>query len=654
MSDLTVPTEKLDNQETVSLDRRVGSASGSVGSVNLGGVVSAQPKWGDIAQNLSNFTAQIAQASDEAMAMGAYNEMQKKLGDLDREYANSPGRGSREELQKQQAAANKIVADFRSALSQLSPMSRVKFGDEANKYINRFRDSTLNNAAKKADDLAKLNNAALIANAAEDYTLAYSLNPNSKQAEESRAALMTAIDRQAEMFGLTKSDPEYQNMTRNATSKVAAQATYQALAERSLERAKAVYNHAVKNKLFTAEDRARSLMRITDEENRRAAKAAAAAAAAARAAEREAERRARAAEKEEARKAKQRADWLMALSTGRYNPAQLDLLRKTYAPKAKEIVDAQYERDLEAYNQQLEVYKKSSFSLPGTDKSFSIVQQPVAPKKPIQADYDIVTDSLVKKFIDTAQNQLNINSRFVGDITNKIQEIPVDERKSMDEDELLLATLSDPSMLPTIKSQLKDALGSDSAYNKFMERSTYGAELTELQRDDISRQVDALPIETKLEIVSSKIPEEALRDAGINAPTYIVRAETARLVKEIDKESSGDYRKRATAAENFVIYSVIGEVIQKKFRKVSGPEKGYLTESFVLQYGNDIKSKLYEFIHSHPKLKKYSTDAERLKEFMENGEIKDEFQKTLDDYSESLIKKIDKKEGSFWDTWLTW
>lgn len=607
MSDLTVPTEQLRPRETAPV-------GGKIGTVNLGGVLAAQPKWGDISQSLAQFTAQLAQASDDAMAAGAYNEMQKKLGELNRDYANKPGRGSKEELQEQQAAANKIINDFRSTLNQLGPMSRTKFTEEANKYIGRYVDSTLNYAAKKADDLAKLNNAALVANASEDYTLAYSLDPNSKQAAESKAALTEAIDRHAAMFGLTRDDPEYENMMRKATSKVAAQAAFQALAEGSLGRGWNAYNHAVKNKMFTAEDRTRVLNRLTDEENRRAAKAAAA----------------------EAASNKEQEKFLMAMSTGNFNPAQLDVFRASVWPRAVEIAQAQYERDLEQYNKQLDAYKKSSLMLPGAKSEFSFKQKPTAPTKPTKASIELIVNSMVKQFVDNAKRQYNINGKLVGDLANQINDIPLEQRKTMDEDELLLAVLPDPSMLPTTKAQLKDALNED-GYNKFMEEMTFGAELTKIERDGITRQIDALPIDVKLTIATSEDVIFALREAGIDAPSHILMAEGARLVNEITKETATKLKSMSKAAEDMLTHQVIDKIVEKRFDN-SRDGSNWL----MLEYSPQVRAMLYDFIHTNEKLKKYQTDADRIEAFMLNGELMDEFGEKLLDLQNEIVDRIDR------------
>lgn len=599
MSDLFVPSEGLQKTQSAPV-------GGKVGSVNLSGVQTAGPKWGELAQSTARLTAAIVEVSDDAQAAQLYNDMQQKLGDLSRNYANSPGRGSLEELTKNQEAANKIIAEYRDGLAQLGSIAQYKYTDQANKYITRYRDNVLNQAAKKADDYAKLNRAAMISNASEDYALAMSQNANSPEAIEAASVFDAAVAEEIKANGLSLDDPAAQNIMRTSRSKVSAQSAYYALAEGNLGQAWNAYRHGVKNDMFTLEDRTNVLARLRAEQDRREAKALAAAARA------------------QAQTDKFNEKYAIAIMTGNFTPELLSQFRRDLLPEVKQDL-------MDAYKQLHAEWEKTS----------GLTTEPMPPT---DNEIELALNQRVKAFVDEARNAYSVNGSVTASVEQSIMQLPADERRNLNIDQVFAAICpNDPGRAQELKQQMQDILGK--GYNAWTERMTLGAEMTETDRATLHGAVMGLTIQEKLDIVSSKVPALTLRiKLGKNVPQHLLDVEAAYLVKEVGNASRQTLKDATAAVENSAV-NVAVEVIASNNMSDAGFGKSSARDYNALAtvaFKSKIRSELYNFINTEPELSKYPTMLDKLEAYSKFPKYADKFNELIKDKAEEWAEEANQ------------
>lgn len=251
MSDLSTPTVGLQVQSQKA-EMRPGP------QVDVSGAMRGQPDWQALGEAGSNLGKTVTNLFNDTAAKSAFLEYQKELGDIERNYINSNGNGSPEEIRKVQDLTNKAWSKFQQSTRNLAGANTYKIIEEANKYGVRFRDSILNNRAKFAEDYYQKNQAALVATNTEDYVFAAD-DPKGEAFASANAELERNLSELLIHNGFDKDDPLYTKTMADAKSAAILSNIKYHVANKDYTKGWRNYTHYVNEGILTGENRTSAL-----------------------------------------------------------------------------------------------------------------------------------------------------------------------------------------------------------------------------------------------------------------------------------------------------------------------------------------------------------------------------------------------------------
>ena len=251
MSELSTPTVGLQVQSQKA-EMRPGP------QVDVSGAMSGQPDWQSLGEAGRNLGQTVTNLFNDTAAKSAFLEYQKELGDIERNYINSNGNGSPEEIRKVQDLTNKAWSKFQQSTRNLAGSNTYKIIEEANKYGVRFRDSILNNRAKFAEDYYQKNQAALVATNTEDYVFAAD-DPNSEAFVSANAELERNLTELLVHNGFNTDDPLFKKTMADAKSAAIYSNIKYHVANKDYTKGWRNYTHYVNEGILTGESRTNAL-----------------------------------------------------------------------------------------------------------------------------------------------------------------------------------------------------------------------------------------------------------------------------------------------------------------------------------------------------------------------------------------------------------
>ena len=260
MSELSTPTVGLQVQSQKA-EMRPGP------QVDVSGAMRGQPDWQSLGEAGRNLGQTVTNLFNDTAAKSAFLEYQKELGDIERNYINSNGNGSPEEIRKVQDLTNKAWSKFQQSTRNLAGSNTYKIIEEANKYGVRFRDSILNNRAKFAEDYYQKNQAALVATNTEDYVFAAD-DPNSEAFVSANAELERNLTELLVHNGFNTDDPLFKKTMADAKSAAILSNIKYHVANKDYTKGWRNYNHYIADNTLYGEDRttALSMLQILKDE----------------------------------------------------------------------------------------------------------------------------------------------------------------------------------------------------------------------------------------------------------------------------------------------------------------------------------------------------------------------------------------------------
>lgn len=266
MSELSTPTVGLQVQSQKA-EMRPGP------QVDVSGAMRGQPDWQALGEAGRNLGQTVTNLFNDTAAKSAFLEYQKELGDIERNYINSNGNGSPEEIRKVQDLTNKAWSKFQQSTRNLAGSNTYKIIEEANKYGVRFRDSILNNRAKFAEDYYQKNQAALVATNTEDYVFAAD-DPKSEAFASANAELERNLSELLIHNGFDKDDPLYTKTMADAKSAAILGNIKFHVANKDYTQGWKNYTYYVEQGILTGENRTTALQMLQILEDELAAKSA--------------------------------------------------------------------------------------------------------------------------------------------------------------------------------------------------------------------------------------------------------------------------------------------------------------------------------------------------------------------------------------------
>lgn len=254
MSELSTPTVGLQVQSQKA-EMRPGP------QVDVSGAMRGQPDWQALGEAGRNLGQTVTNLFNDTAAKSAFLEYQKELGDIERNYINSNGNGSPEEIRKVQDLTNKAWSKFQQSTRNLAGSNTYKIIEEANKYGVRFRDSILNNRAKFAEDYYQKNQAALVATNTEDYVFAAD-DPKSEAFANANAELERNLSELLIHNGFDKDDPLYTKTMADAKSAAILSNIKYHVANQDYIRGWRNYTYYTDNGILTGESRTSALQML--------------------------------------------------------------------------------------------------------------------------------------------------------------------------------------------------------------------------------------------------------------------------------------------------------------------------------------------------------------------------------------------------------
>lgn len=251
MSELSTPTVGLQVQSQKA-EMRPGP------QVDVSGAMRGQPDWQSFGEAGRNLGQTVTNLFNDTAAKSAFLEYQKELGDIERNYINSNGNGSPEEIRKVQDLTNKAWSKFQQSTRNLAGSNTYKIIEEANKYGVRFRDSILNNRAKFAEDYYQKNQAALVATNTEDYVFAAD-DPNSEAFASANAELERNLTELLVHNGFDADDPLFKKTMADAKSAAIYSNIKYHVANKDYTKGWRNYTHYVNEGILTGESRTNAL-----------------------------------------------------------------------------------------------------------------------------------------------------------------------------------------------------------------------------------------------------------------------------------------------------------------------------------------------------------------------------------------------------------
>lgn len=260
MSELSTPTVGLQVQSQKA-EMRPGP------QVDVSGAMRGQPDWQSMGDAGRSLGQTVTNLFNDTAAKSAFLEYQKELGDIERNYINSNGNGSPEEIRKVQDLTNKAWSKFQQSTRNLAGSNTYKIIEEANKYGVRFRDSILNNRAKFAEDYYQKNQAALVATNTEDYVFAAD-DPNSEAFASANAELERNLTELLVHNGFDTDDPLFKKTMADAKSAAILSNIKYHVANKDYTKGWRNYTHYIADNTLYGEDRttALSMLQILKDE----------------------------------------------------------------------------------------------------------------------------------------------------------------------------------------------------------------------------------------------------------------------------------------------------------------------------------------------------------------------------------------------------
>ena len=448
MPELATPSIGL---ETQSYKAQTSPSS----NVDLMGVQRAMPDYNSAINSISKLFDTIAYMSDKAKANDLYNQLQQDLGDVERSYITAKGRGSREEMLEVESQANKILTQYDKDMNELDARVHNEFTDQAKNYKLRFRDSILNNAAKKAEELTVKNLDANVANAAEDY-VAVMDRPKDKNYKYLQGQFYSAIEAKLAHDKMLPEDPYYKQAFEEAVSKARVQNAQYHLANKDYDKAWRSYWQGVESNEFTVEDRNTVLAQLRNWESERM--------------------------KEYAASQKEASRCYKNFYGGSATVECQEFILATFIPRAQQIKMEEYRAREAAWQKRNEAYQATRGQATITATSASGIAANVAdnnsvvaepgprPEPPAQAEIEQEAMMLFNETLQKNKENATMSGRVRVNVREKIAAIPLNERPKDPLSLLVKIGVEDPQR---VKNNIDDGLDNPTEFwNEMMWGST--------------------------------------------------------------------------------------------------------------------------------------------------------------------------------------